>query len=220
MEHVDEHLRAAARMGASPFPSVRPRVANLHTGCGPHSRDRGCRDRAHCTTSQPRLKQVSRYIPEHWRTMGCCSSTSSSGKKRVRVRRSSSLHRTRQPLALRMIQAMLRILLRGPRSGPSGEISDCTSAHRSLSSLLDACFLGALRFSGGGGNRTPVPGRPFRASPGAAGGEISPRGSHRRRTSWPARVRCPAAAPGRSRCREPAHDAHPPVAGDREGTAT
>jgi hypothetical protein len=33
-------------------------------------------------------------------------------------------------------------------------------------------------------------------------------------------VRCPAAAPGRSRCREPAHDAHPPVAGDQEGTAT
>jgi hypothetical protein len=28
------------------------------------------------------------------------------------------------------------------------------------------------------------------------------------------------AAPGRSLCREPAHDAHPPVAGDREGTAT
>jgi hypothetical protein len=74
--------------------------------------------------------------------------------------------------------------------------------------------------SGGGGNRTPVPGRPFRASPGAAGGKVSPRGSHRRRTSRPARVRCPAAAPGRSRNRQPAHDAHPPVAGDREGTAT
>ena len=68
VEHVDEHLRAAARMGASPFPSVRPRVANLHGGCGPHSRDRGCRDRAHCTTSQPQLKQVSRYIHEHWRS--------------------------------------------------------------------------------------------------------------------------------------------------------
>src|SRR5262245_3847765 len=73
---------------------------------------------------------------------------------------------------------------------------------------------------GGGGNRTPDPGRPFGTSPGAAGGEISPRGSHRRRTSRPARVRCPAAAPGRSHLREPAHDAHPPVAGDPEGTAT
>jgi hypothetical protein len=78
VEHVDEHLRAAARMGASPFPSVRPRVANLHAGCGPHSRDRSCRDRAHCTTSQPRLKQVSRYIPEHSRTrvfggQRCCA---------------------------------------------------------------------------------------------------------------------------------------------------
>jgi hypothetical protein len=73
---------------------------------------------------------------------------------------------------------------------------------------------------GGGGNRTPVPGRPFGTSPGAAGGKISPRGSRRRRTSRPARVRCPAAAPGRSHLREPAHDARPPVAGGPEGTAT
>ena len=72
MEHVDEYLRAAAWMGASPLPSVRSRVANLHAGCGPHSRDRGRRDRALCTTSQPRLKQVSRYIPEHWRTRPVC----------------------------------------------------------------------------------------------------------------------------------------------------
>ena len=35
MEHVDEYLRAAAWMGASPLPSVRSRVANLHAGCGP-----------------------------------------------------------------------------------------------------------------------------------------------------------------------------------------
>ena len=51
---------------------------------------------------------------------------------------------------------------------------------------------------GGGGNRTPVAGRPSGSSPGAAGGEISPRGSHRRRTSRPARVRCPSEAPGRN----------------------
>ena len=57
MEHVDEYLRAAAWMGASPLPSVRSRPANLHAGCGPHSRDRGRRDRAHCPTSQPRLKK-------------------------------------------------------------------------------------------------------------------------------------------------------------------
>ena len=51
-------------------------------------------------------------------------------------------------------------------------------------------------------------------------GVILPRGSRRRRTSRPARVRCPGAAPGRSHLREPAHDAHPPVAGAPEGTAT
>ena len=32
MEHVDEYLRAAAWMGASPLPSVRSRPANLHAG--------------------------------------------------------------------------------------------------------------------------------------------------------------------------------------------
>jgi hypothetical protein len=63
VEHVDEYLRAAAWMGASPLTSVQSRVANLHAGCGPHSRDRGRRDRAHCTTSQPRLKQVSNTFP-------------------------------------------------------------------------------------------------------------------------------------------------------------
>jgi len=36
----------------------------------------------------------------------------------------------------------------------------------------------------------------LRAQP---GGEISARGSHRRRTLRPARVRCPSAAPGRNR---------------------
>jgi len=73
---------------------------------------------------------------------------------------------------------------------------------------------------GGGGNRTPVPRRPFGASPGAAGGLVSPRGSHRRRSFRPARVRCPAAAPGRDRLREPAHDARPPIAGGSGRTAT
>jgi hypothetical protein len=57
VEHVDEHPRAAAWMGASPLRSVWSRGANLHAGRGPHSRDRGCRDRAHRTTSQPQLTQ-------------------------------------------------------------------------------------------------------------------------------------------------------------------
>ncbi len=49
---------------------------------------------------------------------------------------------------------------------------------------------------------------------------VSPRGSRRRRTSRPARVRCPAAAPGRSHRREPAHDARPREAGTPGRTAT
>jgi hypothetical protein len=51
---------------------------------------------------------------------------------------------------------------------------------------------------GGGGNRTRVTGRPSGSSPGASGGEISPRASHRRRGPRPARVRCPSEAPGRN----------------------
>jgi hypothetical protein len=50
--------------------------------------------------------------------------------------------------------------------------------------------------------------------------KISPRGSHRRSASRPARVRCPTAAPGRSRSRKPAHDARSRVAGDPGRTAT
>ncbi len=84
---------------------------------------------------------------------------------------------------------------------------------------LETSFLQAVE-SGGGGSRTPVPRRPFGASPGAAGGWFSPRGSHRRRSLRPARVRCPAAAPGRSRLREPAHDARPRAAGWPGRTAT
>jgi hypothetical protein len=77
VEHVDEHLRAATWMGASPLPPGWCRVTNLHAGRGPHSRDRDCRDRAHRTTSQPRLTQGSRYIIERCCTTGCCCSTSS-----------------------------------------------------------------------------------------------------------------------------------------------
>src|SRR5215212_4585610 len=71
-----------------------------------------------------------------------------------------------------------------------------------------------------GGFEPPCSGdRPglLRAQP---GGEISPRGSHRRRTSRPARVRCPVVAPERNHIREPAHDARPPGAGTLEGAAT
>jgi hypothetical protein len=45
-------------------------------------------------------------------------------------------------------------------------------------------------------------------------------GSRRQRTLRPARVRFPAAAPGRSRLREPASDARPPAAGDPGRAAT
>jgi hypothetical protein len=55
LEHVDEHLRAAAWMGASPLPPAWCRVTNLHAGRDHHSRDCGCRDRTHRSTSQPRL---------------------------------------------------------------------------------------------------------------------------------------------------------------------
>ena len=75
-------------------------------------------------------------------------------------------------------------------------------------------------YRGGEGIRTPVLERSTGTSPGAARWKISPRGSHRQRTSRPARVRCSTAAPRRNRCREPAYDVHPPVAGDPEGTAT
>lgn len=51
---------------------------------------------------------------------------------------------------------------------------------------------------GGGGIRTRVAGRPSGSSPGASGGEISPRASHRRRGPRPVRVRCPSEAPGRN----------------------
>jgi hypothetical protein len=65
LEHVDEHLRAAAWMGASPLPPAWCRVSNLHAGRDHHSRDCGCRDRAHRTTSQPRLTPS----PVHPRTL-------------------------------------------------------------------------------------------------------------------------------------------------------
>jgi hypothetical protein len=71
-----------------------------------------------------------------------------------------------------------------------------------------------------GGFEPPCSGdRPglLRAQP---GGEISLRGSHRRRTSRPARVRCPVAAPRQSRLREPANDVLSPSAGTPERTAT
>jgi hypothetical protein len=55
VEHVDEHLRAAAWMGASPLPPAWCRFWDLHAGRDHHSRDRGCRDRAHRSRSQPRL---------------------------------------------------------------------------------------------------------------------------------------------------------------------
>lgn len=55
VEHVDEHLRAAAWMGASPLPPAWCRVKNLHARLDHHSRDCGCRNRAHRATSQPRL---------------------------------------------------------------------------------------------------------------------------------------------------------------------
>jgi hypothetical protein len=57
---------------------------------------------------------------------------------------------------------------------------------------------------GGEGNRTLVLGRPTGASPGAAGGKISPRGSHQRRTSRPVLMRCPSPASGQNRRGEPA----------------
>ena len=41
-------------------------------------------------------------------------------------------------------------------------------------------------------------GRPSGSSPGASGGQISLRASHRRRGPRPARVRCPSEAPGRN----------------------
>jgi hypothetical protein len=55
VEHVDEHLRAAAWMGASPLPPAWCRVTNLYAGHDHHSRDSGWRDRAHRTTSQSGL---------------------------------------------------------------------------------------------------------------------------------------------------------------------
>ena len=67
----------------------------------------------------------------------------------------------------------------------------------------------SLSVLGGGGNRTPVPGRPSGSSTGVAAGKVSPRGSQRRRTSRLARVRCPAVVLWRDHRREPAHDAPP-----------
>ena len=62
VEHVDEHLRAASRMGASPLSLEWCRARNLHAGRGHHSRDRGCCDRAHRTTSESRLIPATPYI--------------------------------------------------------------------------------------------------------------------------------------------------------------
>jgi hypothetical protein len=70
VEHVDEHFRAAAWMGASPLPPAWCRVTNLHVGRDHHSRDRGCRDRAHRITSQPRLTPGPPYIHGPRRTRG------------------------------------------------------------------------------------------------------------------------------------------------------
>jgi hypothetical protein len=72
---------------------------------------------------------------------------------------------------------------------------------------------------GGGGVRTRVPERPSGSSTGVAGGSVSPRGSRRRRTSRPARLRFPAMATRRSRHREPAHDVRPAGAGVPRRTA-
>jgi len=51
------------------------------------------------------------------------------------------------------------------------------------------------------GESNPRPQAIVRVFSGRSRWSISPRGSHRRRTSRPARVRCPTAAPGRSRLR-------------------
>jgi hypothetical protein len=77
----------------------------------------------------------------------------------------------------------------------------------------------ALRALGGGGNRTRVLERPDGSSTGVAGGQISPRGSHRRRTPRLSRLRCPAVAARRSHRRQPAHDARSTGAGVPRRTA-
>ena len=74
VEHVDEHLRSAAWMGASPLSPAWCRVTNLHAGRDHQSRDRGCGDRAHRTTSQRRLTPG----PLHPRTLANTGTTTPS----------------------------------------------------------------------------------------------------------------------------------------------
>lgn len=70
------------------------------------------------------------------------------------------------------------------------------------------------------GDSNPRPRATDQGFSGRSRRKISSRDSRRRRTSRPARVRFPAAAPGRNRCGEPAHDARPRVAGEPGRTAT
>ena len=94
------------------------------------------------------------------------------------------------------------------------------SSSRSHARCIEALRFGGPRDRGGGGNRTPVAGRPSGSSPGAAGGEISPRASHRRRGPRPARVRCPSEVPGRNLVGEACSRCPSPAAGPPGRTAT
>ena len=120
VEHVDEHLRAAAWMGAPPLPPAWCRLTNLHAGRDHHSRDRGCRDRAHRSTSQPRLTPG----PLHPRT----------------PRRTRGLHRHGSPTSLLMRTPGLPGLGEG---GPFADVARDRVAQATLESarrmFLETC---------------------------------------------------------------------------------
>jgi hypothetical protein len=103
------------------------------------------------------------------------------------------------------------VYIRIARSGPS------SSRYSRLLSLVRV-QIGASKWRWGESN--PRPRATDQGFSGRSRWRISPRGSHRRSASRPAQVRCPTAAPGRSRCRKPAHDARSRVAGDPGRTAT